>query len=54
LRASVDDGASTNTWRLDAGVHTFRMNEAEPALLVWSPVLARGLDPATLWANARP
>lgn len=54
LRASMDDGATASSWRLAAGVHALRMNIAGPALLVWSPALMRGLNPAALWANTRP
>jgi len=54
LRASMDKGAAASTWYLGTGVHTLRMNAVVPALLVWSPALARGLAPAALWAKAHP
>jgi hypothetical protein len=54
LRASMDGGTPASTWRLDSGVHAFRMHAAGPALLVWSPALERGLNPAALWAHAHP
>lgn len=54
LRASMDGGAPAGAWRLDAGVHTLHVNATAPAVLVWSPALARGLNPAALWANPHP
>lgn len=54
LRASMDGGAAASTWHFSPGLHTLRMNGTARALLVWTPALARGLDPSALWSNARP
>lgn len=54
LQASEDGGAAASTWHFSQGLHTLRMNAAAPALLVWTPALARGLDRSSLWANPRP
>lgn len=53
-RASMDGTAFANSWYLTTGLYTLRMATPTPALLVWSPALARGLDPAALWANEHP
>jgi hypothetical protein len=54
LQASMDGGAAASMWHFSPGLHTLRMNGTAPALLVWTPALARGLDSSALWANPRP
>lgn len=50
-RASFDGGAVSTSARLTAGPHRVTAEAPCDALLVWRPALARGFDPAPLFAH---